>query len=187
MLIQKETHTHTHNTLSFNYICQFKLGNKSTKKESERLTLLPSGHGDPDGVTSLENELVSVPRLEGLSADESCGRKLTPQWTWSASCPPHEHPISRGRQALLLRNQAYLTQELVEHLGWNRFARSPGHCMSPRLGFLPPSLGSPLLQMTAPSTEWCSKKLGYVLGTLGKGEGEETQTLGVSSGTFHTS
>ena len=48
---------------------QVKLGNKSTKKESERLTLLPSGHGEADGETSLEHELVSVLRLEGLSAD----------------------------------------------------------------------------------------------------------------------
>ena len=48
-------------TLSFNYMCQFKLGNKSIKKESERLTLLPSGHGDLDGVTSLKPELVLVP------------------------------------------------------------------------------------------------------------------------------
>lgn len=32
--------------------------NKSIKKESERLTLLPSGHGDLDGVTSLKPELV---------------------------------------------------------------------------------------------------------------------------------
>ena len=71
---------------------------------------------------------------------------------------------------LLLRNQAYVTQELVEPLGCNRFARSPGHCISPRLGFLPQSLGSPLLQMTAPSAEWCSKKLGYVLGTRVRGK-----------------
>ncbi|MDP0989544.1 hypothetical protein Q6249_28320, partial [Klebsiella pneumoniae] len=58
-------------TLSFNYIHQFKLGNKSIKEESERLTLLPSGHGDLDIVTSLEPELVSFPRLEGLIADEA--------------------------------------------------------------------------------------------------------------------
>ena len=50
-------------------MCQFKLGNKSIKKESERLTLLPSGHGDLDGVTSLKPELVLVPRLEGISVD----------------------------------------------------------------------------------------------------------------------
>ena len=69
---------------SFNYICQFKLGNKSTKKESERLTLLPSGHSDVDGVTSLEHELVSVPRLEGLSAD-GAGSMWQEMW-------PHDGP-----------------------------------------------------------------------------------------------
>ena len=47
--------------LSFKYVHQFKLGNKSVKKDSEMLTLLSSGHGDLNGVTSLKPELVLVP------------------------------------------------------------------------------------------------------------------------------
>ena len=48
-------------TLSFNYICQIKLGKKSIIKESERLTLLPSGHGGLDGVISLDLSWVWSP------------------------------------------------------------------------------------------------------------------------------
>ena len=55
--------------MEFTYILQLKWKDKHRKNEKKMLTLLPSGHSDVDGVTSLEHELVSVPRLEGLSAD----------------------------------------------------------------------------------------------------------------------
>ena len=119
----------------------------------------------------------------------ACSRKCDPMMDLGCLLLSAWAPNLQSRRALLQRNQAYVTEELVEPLGGNRFARSPGHYMSPRLGsyLQPPSLGSPHLQMTAPSAQWCYKKLGCVLGTLGKGEGEETQDVCVSSGTFHSS
>ena len=77
---------------------------------------------------------------------------------------------------------------------WNLWTgtgfQGPLACLCP-LGWgsylQPPSLGSPHLQLTAPSAEWCPKKLVHILGTLGKREGEKIQALGVSSGTVHSS
>ena len=48
------------------------------------------------------------------------------------------------------RNQAYITQELVEPPDLNRFARSPGHSMFLRLGFLPPAS---ILRVTPPTDD----------------------------------
>jgi hypothetical protein len=190
--IQKEkhrhTHTRTHTTLSFNYICQLKLGNKSTKKESERLTLLTSGHGDSDGVTPLENKLVS-------KTGESHCRQILWQEMWPHDgpwMPPALHMSTQSPEAG--EPSCWETKPTSSNNWWSLWAatglQGPLATVCP-LGWAsylqPPSLGSPHLQMTAPSAEWCSKKLGYVLGTLGKGEGEETQALGVSSGTFHSS
>ena len=119
--------------------------------------LLPSDHGDPDGVTSLEPELEGL-KLEGTQAWrgsmqrswEHMAGNVVPRWTWVASSPLHEPPVSRCRWNLLQRNQAYITQELVEPLGWNRFARSPGQPMSPRLGFLP---SASILRVTPPTVD----------------------------------
>ena len=110
---------------------------------------------------------------------------VTPQWTWGASFPLHEHPISRCRWNLLQRKQTYITQELVEPPGWNRFARSPGHSMSSRLGFLPPAS---ILRVTPPtddstlcrvvSTNWDVSWAPWV---------RAKEKWGSSLGTFHSS
>ena len=61
IFVSKNKKQKTPTILSFKYVHQFKLGNKSVKKDSEMLTLLSSGHGDLNGVTSLKPELVLVP------------------------------------------------------------------------------------------------------------------------------
>ena len=146
-------------TLSFNYICQIKIANKGIKKESERLTLLPSGHGDPDGVTSLEPEVVLVPRLEGLSADGagSVWQEVLPHngpGVPPALCMSYQSADAGGTSCRetkptspknwwSLQAETGLQGPLATlcPLGWGSYLQ-------------PPSLATPHLQMTAPSAEW---------------------------------
>ena len=153
----KRKKNNNNNTIwSFNYIRQFKLGNKSTKKESERLTLLTSGHGDPDGVTSLENELVS-------KTGESHCRQILWQEMWPHDgpwIPPALHMSTQSPEAG--EPTCWETKPASPNNWWSLWAatglQGPPATVCP-LGWAsylqPPSLGSPHLQMTAPSAEWC--------------------------------
>ena len=89
-----------------------------------------------------------------------------------AEKPSLHHPRIRGTTGL--EQVCKVPMACLCPLGWGSYLQ-------------PPSLGSPHLQLTAPSAEWCPKKLGRILGTLGKGEGEKIQALGVSYGTVHSS
>ena len=83
-------------TLSFNYILQFKLGNKNTKKGKE----IKNGDSRPHatvtwpGVTSLEPEQASVSRLKALGAGGAGSRK----------CAPYNGP--RGPLAICMSTQS---------------------------------------------------------------------------------
>ena len=146
--------------MSFNYIRQFKLGNKSIKKESERLTLLPSGHGDLDGVTSLKPELVLVPWPEGLSAD-GAGSMCQEMWPHNGPgvppslCMSTQSPDAGGTSC---RETKPTSPKNWWSLQAGTGLQGPLATLCP-LGWgsylQPPSLGSLHLQMTAPSAEWC--------------------------------
>ena len=153
--------------LSFKYVHQFKLGNKSVKKDSEMLTLLSSGHGDLNGVTSLKPELVLVPWLEGLSA---YGAGSMYQEMWPHNGPGVSPSLCMSTQSPDTGRTA--SREIKPTAPKNWWSLWAGTCLQGPLATVcslgwgsylqPPSLGSPHLQMTVPLQSGVHK-LGCVL------------------------
>ena len=85
------------------------------------------------------------------------------------------------------RNHTYFAPKMVEPLGWESFAQSPGHHVSQRLDFPTPASVLRAAPLTGDSTLGrvvfqklvCPGDKGFV-----RGKRKETQALGVSSGTF---
>ena len=147
------------------------------RKEKKERWLLPSCHSDLAWCHIPGDWAGFSLKTGGSQGRQSWEQEMCSlRWTWRASCYLHEHPISRSRWVHLQRNHAYFTPKMVEPLGWENFAWSPGHHMSPISQLQPPSSGLPHWQMIAPSAEWCSKNW-CVLGIKDKGEEKRDTSL----------